>query len=183
MNRPVRTTIVFALLSGLLVVPAAWLLQRLIIWPIAFKLVLWADLAVYAVMLARWSRTSPGELVFPLALLCGVAIWPQTNTGFYLLALGMLSWIRSGICYRGTPVRAAMAEAVGIVGGCALVTALGGGSSAAWALNICLFFLVQSLYFFIVPNESAAYVEPSDGDPFERARQGAVKVLQDDRPM
>ncbi len=177
MTRPVRTTIVFGLLGGLLLVPATWLFPRILSWPLVFKLALWGELAVYGLLLARWSRTSPTRLFFPLTLLLGVAVWPHTQVGFFLLALGMLSWIRSGICFRRTPVRAAVAEVIVITGACALITLLGGRTPAGWAMNIGLFFLVQSLYFFILPENHPVHEVESSPDPFERARQGAARVL------
>ena len=57
MSKPVRTTIVFALASGILMVPVVEVLSTCWSWPAAFKLALWIDLAVYAILLSRWSRT------------------------------------------------------------------------------------------------------------------------------
>lgn len=56
MSRPTRTTIIYALVGGFLVVPVALLLNPFLIWPMAFKLVLWIDLSVYTVLLVRWRR-------------------------------------------------------------------------------------------------------------------------------
>ena len=72
----------------------------------AFKLVLWADLAGYAVLMARWSGKALTAIMFPLALLLGTAVWPGIYTAFFFLGLGMLSWLRSGICFSKTPIRA-----------------------------------------------------------------------------
>ena len=177
MTRPIRTTIVYALLSGFLVVPAASLLSIYLYWPTAFKLTLWADLAIYGVMMARWSRTRLLSVLFPLALLLGVALWPQTYSGFFILALGVFSWMRSGICFQGVPARALVAEVVTVVGGASLLLLFGSLSSAAWALNICLFLLVQSLYFFIVPWNRYIPDSQVPADSFERAMEEAQKVL------
>ena len=78
MSTPARTTIVYALAGGFLVVPAALLLSAYLHWTTAFKLVLWTDLAIYAVLLARWSRAPMSGVLFPLILLFGAALWPKT---------------------------------------------------------------------------------------------------------
>jgi hypothetical protein len=169
MNKPVRTTIVFALASGIFVVPAVELLSVVWSWPMAFKLMLWADLAVYAVLLSRWSRTPPWQLLFPLAVLLGTALWPHAYSGFFILAVGVFSWIRSGICFDGRPLRSLLAEGATIAGAVLLLMFFGGHTPIAWAVSICLFYLVQSLFFFFVPVTGDSGTQGSDNDPFEQA--------------
>lgn len=177
MNNPIRTTVVYALASGFMVVPLALLLSTYLSWSTAFKVTLWADLALYGVLMARWSGTRLAPVLFPLAILLGAALWPRTYSGFFILALGVFSWMRSGICFQGAPIRTLMAEVITMVGGVAMLMFFGAHTSAGWALNICLFFLVQSLYFFIVPlGRKASYVHGSD-DPFEQAVEEASKIL------
>lgn len=178
MNRPTRTTIVYALAGGFLIAPTIMLLSAYVHWPLAVKLSLWADLALYAVLLARWSGTRPLAVIFPLALLLGTALWPRTYTGFFFLAVGVLCWIRSGICFQGAPMRALVAEVITILGGSGLVMLFGGQTTLSWAVAICLFTLVQALYFFIVPlKRRATERDKADGDPFDRAMEEARKVL------
>ena len=178
MNKPIRATIVIALASGFTIVPVAMLMSPYLHWALAFKLVLWANLAIYAVLLARWSRTRLLPVVFPLAILLGTALWPRSYTGFFFLAVGVLSWIRSGICYQGTPLRTLAAEVITVAGGAALVMLFGGQTSLSWAIAIALFILVQALYFFIVPSKrKEGGTKPSE-DPFDRAAQEALKVLE-----
>ena len=179
MNNPARTTIVYALAGGFLVVPAAMLLSPYLHWATALKLSLWADLAIYAVLLARWGRMPLPGVIFPLALLLGAAMWPRTYTGFFFLAAGVLCWIRSGICFQGAPLRTLAAEAITVLGGSSLVMLFGGHTSLSWAIAVCLFSLVQALYFFIVPIHRTT-VEKScrDEDPFDRALEEARKVLE-----
>jgi hypothetical protein len=178
MNTPTRTTIVCALAGGFLIVPATLLLSPYLHWATAFKLSLWADLAIYAVLLARWSRTPLLAVIFPLALLLGTAVWPRTYAGFFFLAVGVLCWIRSGICFQGAPMRTLAAEVITVLVGCALVMLFGGQTPLSWAIAICLFSLVQALYFFIVPlGRTAAEKSRVAGDPFDRAVEEARKVL------
>ena len=173
MNKPIRTTVVFALVSGFLALPLTELLGRFGSYPAAFKWVLWVDLAIYALLLARWSRTRLLSILFPLALLLGVAFWPDTWVGFHALALGVLCWVRSGICFSDTPLRALTAELVTVVGGIALVGTLGSNSTAAWPLGLCLFILMQALYFYIIPTDSDRKIKNASRDPFEQARHEA----------
>lgn len=178
MNRPVRTTIVLAIVCGALALPVSGFLGRYGgSYPVAFKCVLWMDLAVYVVFLARWSRTPTASILFPVILLLGAAIWPGAWLGFHALALGVLCWVRSGICYRGAPLRALIAETLTVAGGITLVGILGTGSAAAWPLGICLFILVQSLYFYIIPAGATPAPAGDSPDPFEQARHEAEKVL------
>jgi hypothetical protein len=177
MKNPVRTTIVYAVLSGLMVVPVAKVLSIYLYWPTAFKLMLWADLALYGVLMARWSGVRLLPLLFPLAILLGSALWPRTYSSFFILALGVFAWIRSGLCFQGAPLRALSAEVFTLGGAAGLLLVFGGHSSMAWALTICLFFLIQSIYYFIVPTRRSISKTRSRKDPFEQAVEEAKKVL------
>jgi hypothetical protein len=177
MKRPVRTTLVYGLISALAVTPSAWLLAGPIGWQMAFKLSLWLDLVIYAILLARWSGKGLMAVAFPMALSLGTVLWPGVYAGFFFLALGVFSWIRSGICFSGTPVRAAAAEILTVAGGAGLVTLLNPGSSITWSVSIWLFFLVQALYFFIVRVNHSPGAVPVAEDPFERACREAKRVL------
>jgi hypothetical protein len=177
MKNPVRTTIVYAVLSGLLVVPAAMVLSIYLDWPTAFKLMLWADLALYGVLMARWSGVRLLPLLFPLAILLGSALWPRAYSSFFILALGVFAWMRSGLCFQGAPLRALSAEVLTLGGAAGLLLFLAGHSSVAWALTISLFFLIQSIYFFIVPTRRSISRTRSEKDPFEQAVEEAKKVL------
>ncbi len=178
MKKPLRATVVFALASGAVVVPLTLLLTTYLHWATAFKITLWADLALYSVLLARWSGVRLSQLLFPLLILLGTALWPGTYHGFLILALGVFSWIRSGICFQGTPARALIAEVVTVLGCIALLLFFGVYTSAGWALNICLFFLVQSLYFFLVPLRRNPLDERESEDPFEKAVAEATKIIE-----
>ncbi len=178
MNKPVRTTIVFGLASGLLLLPAAWLMTTQLGWPLAFKLSLWADAALYALLLARWTKTRLLSILFPLLLLLGAALWPHAYAGFFLLGLGILSWIRSGICFMGPPLRRLTAEVITVVGGAGIVAMCGPGSHFTWALAVWLFFLVQALYFFIVPSIAKQGTAVQPQDPFLAAMREAEKTLE-----
>ena len=169
MNRPLRTTLFFGLISGLATLPAIGVAAGILGWPVALKCLLWADLALYAMLLARWGNRRFVPVAFPLLLLLGAALWPKTHAGFYLLALGVFSWIRSGICFSGSPMRLLTAEMVTMVGGAALVAAWSPVSAPSWALCVWLFFIVQSLYFLMVP-------VPDHGPAAKAATNGFEKL-------
>jgi hypothetical protein len=177
MNRPIRTTVVYALISGFVVVPAALLMSQYLAWSMALKLALWTDIALYGVLLARWSDTRLLQLFFPLAVLLGAALWQHVYSGFFILALGVFSWLRSGICFQGTPIRSMMAEVVTMVAGAVLLIFFNGHTPMIMALNICLFFLVQSLYYFWVPVRRSEQDMTENPDAFEQAVENAKKIL------
>ena len=181
MNRCIRTTLVYGAISGFFVMPAATWLATVTGGAVAFRLTLWVDLLLYAVMLARWAGVGPANLLLPMLLLLGAALWPTLHGGFFFLALGILGWVRSGICFRGVPLRAAAAETVCTAGGAALVAAFAPATAVTWAIGIWLFFLMQSLYFFIVPAAAHSAVDPSadGGDPFETACREVRRVLDE----
>ncbi|MDA8140343.1 MAG: hypothetical protein M0036_16975 [Desulfobacteraceae bacterium] len=177
MNRPVRTTIVFGLVSAVLIFPVVEVFTNRWGWSLSFKVTLWADLAVYAALLARWSGRSPSAIVFPLLILLGTALWPWSYAGFFLLGLGTLSWIRSGICFKAPPLRLIFAETVTMAGGAGLVAAMGPSAPLSWSLALWLFFLVQTLYFFIMPGLAEKSNTGACGDAFEAASREAEKIL------
>jgi len=178
MKSPIRTTLVYGLICALLAMPATGSLAGIVGGAIAFKLVLWTILSGYSLLLARWSGKHPAVLLFPLILLLGTAVWPAIDTVFFFLGLGMLCWLRSGICFSGFPLRAMIAETVAAGGGAALVALLGPGNAITWAISIWLFFLVQALYFFIVPHRGSTTADRQNVDPFDQARREAQRILE-----
>ena len=71
-----------------------------------------------------------------------------------------------------------LGEDLALAGGLAWVALWNPRSSLAWALAIWLFFLVQALYFFIVPLHSEADEFPPPVDPFDQARNAAQRLLE-----
>ena len=179
MNRPVRTTLVYGLICALAVVPAAGLLAAYTGWSLAFKLMLWTALCGYAVLLARWSAKGLGGLILPLVLLLGTALWPGVEAVFFFLALGVLCWMRSGVCFSRFPIRAVAAETITAAGGAGLIVMLNPGSAIAWSVSIWLFFLIQALYFFIVPAVGKASASQCSEDSFEQASREARRILEE----
>jgi hypothetical protein len=178
MKKPVRTTVFFGLMSAVLVLPASWLLMGPLGWPTAIKLVLWADLALYGILLAMWSGKKAPSILFPLVLLFGAALWPGNHAGFFLMGLGILGWIRSGVCFTSSPIRGVLAEIVTLVGSAVLIALWGPDSTLTWAMAVWLFFLFQSLYFYMVPTAGARERRKHPVDSFESARQKLEGLLR-----
>jgi hypothetical protein len=128
-------------------------------------------------LLARWSRKPKVALVSPLTLLLGSALWTGIFGTFLFMALGGLSWIRSGICFNHTPFRTLVAETITIFGGAGLVAALNPDTAVTWSLSIWLFFLIQSLYFFLVPSPAALRKKNPSDDPFDHACRNVRRIL------
>ena len=127
----------------------------------------------------------PEDINIPLLLVTGVALWPNSSTGFILAALAVLSWIRSGICFKHVPLRAFIAEVLTITGGAGYYILWRPDSPVTLALALWLFFLVQTLYFFIVPivplpriRETANAAGGGSVDAFEQASQNMKRVLR-----
>lgn len=178
MKSPIRTTLVYGLICALIAIPATGGLAGIVGGSIAFRLVLWTILSGYSLLLARWSGKHRAGLLFPLILLLGTAVWPGIDSVFFFLGLGVLCWLRSGICFSGFPLRAMIAETITAAGGAALVALLGPGSAVTWAISIWLFFLVQALYFFIVPHRGSTTADRQKADSFDQARREAQRVLE-----
>ena len=179
MNRPIRTTLVYGLICALAIVPAAGLLAAYTGWSLAFKLMLWSALCGYAVLLTRWGRKGLVGLILPLALLLGIALWPGLEAAFFLLALGVLCWLRSGVCFSRFPIRAVAAETITAAGGAGLIVLLNPASAVAWSVSIWLFFLMQALYFFIVPVAGETPAASHSEDPFEQASRAVRRILEE----
>jgi hypothetical protein len=177
MNRPIRTTVVFGLLSALLIFPVVGLLPDRWGGELGFKLALWLDLALYSVLLVRWSNSRLLPALFPLGILLAAALWPWSRSGFFLLGLGVLSWVRSGICFKAPLLRLLTAETIAMAGGAGLVALLAPGSALTWALALWLFFLVQTFYFYIMPGLAEGPAQGQPRDPFEAALREAEKML------
>jgi len=89
----------------------------------------------------------------------------------------MLSWIRSGICFKEKPFLKRFGAEIGL--GLATGLLVSGAMPAvnmASALGIWLFFLIQALYFVIFDYRGDPQAE-IEVDPFETAKMAARKIL------
>lgn len=175
-RRPMLSTILYGLMCGVTFVPVSMVLSYVIYWPEAFRLAIWSYLALYGLLLARWAKANPISIVFPLLILFLLVFWGNSNSAFLLLGLGILSWIRSGICFQRPLAKMLGVELFICIGGGALVAYFAPHSTLTWAMGIWMFFLVQSLYFVLM-GETGGEEETLTLDPFEEAKRQAERIL------
>ncbi len=176
--KPVRTTIIFGLLSACCVLPVTYLLSPYLGWLTTHKILLSISLGLYTLLLCRWSNTESIAILFPLLLMMGVAAIPSLQISFVLAALCIFSWIRSGICFKNTPLRALAGEVITVTGGVGFLFFWWSHSTLVFPLVIWFFFLVQSLYFYIVPQESIDCRSQQTADPFEQASRDMERLFK-----
>ena len=174
--RSVQTTVGFGVICGLLLIPLTVGLSYVISWPNARCITFWAYLAAYGLILTAWSQKDSISIVFPLLLALVAALWTNSISGFLLIALGVLSWIRSGVCFPQNITKRIFAEIALCSGGGVLVAILTPSTMITWALGVWLFFLIQALYFVIF---EINHIEPEgiQRDQFDQARKQAEKIL------
>jgi len=175
-TRPIRSTIIWALIGGLAYLPLNSTLNVLT-RPIGFHLSLWVLLVGYAVMLSRWVSRPLKSICLPLLLLLVSAFLINSVTAFLFIALVILGWIRSGICFKGKPpLKRLLAElGLGLIAGLLVSGAVPGATLLA-ALGVWLFLLIQALYFVLFEYQTRCR-SSIDVDPFERAKISAEKIL------
>jgi hypothetical protein len=175
--KPIRSTIIWGLIGGLLYIPLCVALSRFMLWPVSFQVSLWVLLAGYGVLLSRWAPESLRSISLPLLLLFLAAFFIRSTSAFLFISLVMLSWIRSGICFKEKPFLKRFGAEIGL--GLATGLLVSGAVPAATimgALGIWLLFLIQALYFvlFDYRSDPKARIEV---DPFEKAKMAAQKIL------
>ena len=175
-RRPMFTTIIYGLLAGTSFIPLVVTMNNLVHWTVAFRMAIWLVLAGYLVILNRWGRVNLISILFPLLLLLLLVFWGDTNRAFLFLALGVFSWVRSGVYFQGSLLKTLVAEAALCFGGGALVASFAPYSTITWALAVWMFFLVQSIYFVIFAG-SGAEKEEVELDPFHQARRRAERIV------
>jgi hypothetical protein len=140
-------------------------------------MIIWVYLAGYSVMMIRWPRKNLTSAFFPLAILFILQFAVRSQDGFMILALVILGWVRSGICFPGSLFKMLAAESLICGGGGFLAACFQPHSLGTWALAIWLFFLIQSVYFPIFAPGFSGGETGTEPDPFEGARKAAEKIL------
>ena len=174
---PIRSTIVWGLIGGLVYIPLCATLSLMVFWPLGIQLSFGILLAGYAVLLSRWASRPLKSIGLPLLLLLLSAFLIESATAFLFTAFVILSWVRSGICFKRKPLVKRLAAEMGLgVGSGLLVSGAVPGVTLVWALGVWLFFLIQALYFILLEyqNDPQTKIEV---DPFEKAKMAAEKIL------
>ena len=176
-HRPIRTSLLWGLLCGLLFFPLNFVLSSLISWSSAICLTFWLFLAGYAFVLSKWSKRKFLSSAFPLMFLCLSIFLVKSITAFFLLSLIVTSWIRSGIYFQGSVgIKLSMEILLCAIGGI-LITIYTPSATFSGGLVIWMFFLVQTLYFIIFDTSVTIPKETFTKDPFEHASKCAEDIL------
>jgi hypothetical protein len=175
--KPVRSTIVWGLISGLSIFVLSQPANIMLPWPLGCQLLLWVLLAGYATLLTRWSSRPLTAVALPLIILFFAAILIQSPPGILIASMGILCWIRSGICFnRPIILKRYLVEIVlGLGASLPLYVAVSAVPLTA-ALGMWLFFLIQALFYVVVDYQGirAGSVEV---DPFDSAKMAAEQIL------
>ena len=178
-HHPIRTTIFFGLICGLAFIPVNLALTYVLPGSNVNYLILWMYAAGFSLLLSRWSKNSILSIAFPLLLLLVTSFLVDSIAAYYFLTLFIISWIRSGICFRNPSALNLVMELLLCASGGILMVLFTPGSDFAWVPGIWMFFLIQSLYFVIFENETIKPDDPYEIDPFERASRQAETILSD----
>jgi len=172
-------TIAYGLACGLSFVPLSLTLNTFFVWSSAVCLSLWLFLAGYAILLSHWHQKELISSVFPLLLLVPTIFLSNSMALFFILALMVISWIRSGICFQKPGALGLAVELLLCFIGAVLVQVFTPGSVFAWAVGVWMFFLVQALYFVFFEQTDNRREEPARMDAFEWASRQADRILTD----
>ncbi|MDY7037725.1 MAG: hypothetical protein SV375_16375 [Thermodesulfobacteriota bacterium] len=177
LQRPIRTTIFFGLICGLSFIPLAMILNYFLSWSSSICLTLWLYIAGYSMLLTRWSKKGTASIVFPLMLLFLTVFLVDSISAFFLLALIVMSWIRSGICFKKRAGIGLLIELLICFFGGVLMVLFTPYSAFSWALGFWMFFLVQALYFVFIDVTAVKTGYRGETDTFERAQKCAEDIL------
>ena len=180
-HKPVRTTIFFGLICALAFIPLNMALRYVFFRPETLFIIVWIYLGAYSLLLARWSKTRLRLLAFPLLLLLAAACMIHSLTIFIFISLGVLSWIRSRICFPKSFFRLLFAEPLFCMAGGLLSCLFTPASIPAWAMGIWMFFLIQALYFVFFEDAVQRGEDNIMADPFESAMAAAKTILSPDQ--
>jgi hypothetical protein len=136
-------------------------------------------LIVYAAWLAPSRRAAFRNSAVALAGATLIfVIAGSLETRWLGLAL-LLALIRSGLGPAMRPARAIVVELGLLGGGLAMAVWLSGAGWFGQALGLWGYALVQSLYFLVPGRRSPRALQSSHGDPFDRARDRLINLLEE----
>jgi hypothetical protein len=176
LKHPIRHTIIYGLICGLSFIPLSLGMNVFAPWSRAIGLTFWLFLAGYALILNRWHKKFQITTLFPVLLMLPVIFLTDSMVLFFILALIVTGWIRSGICYQKPGVKGIAVELLLSISGGLLVLTFTPGSVHAWALGVWMFFLVQALYFVFFEPDVNRHVY-AGMDSFEKASKQAETIL------
>ncbi len=174
---PIRTTIIWGIAAGLAYIPLCYAFSLFVFWPLNIKLSLSVLLAGYGILLSRWARQPLRSILFPLLLLFAAAFCFQSTSTFLLTVMGVLGWIRSGVCFKEKSMAKRLVAEIALgLGAGLLVSGAVPAVNPVWALGVWLFFLIQTLYFVLFGFKKVGE-NGVEADPFEKAKMAAEAIL------
>ena len=178
---PLTATILYGLFGAAAFVPSIMAMGWVLKWPLPYNLTVWSLLAGYSLILGRMGGQGLKPVVAPLAALLAGALIINDRSVVLAIHLAGLIWLRSGLLRPGRALVKIAAEILTACGGAAMVAWFNPATPLALALSVWLFFLIQSLYFFMVEDvQGSSAREPAfKTDPFEQARRRAEAMLSD----
>ena len=81
-SQTIRSTIIYGLVSGLSFIPLSEGLGYVVFWPQALYLTLWMNMAVYSILLTRWSGQHLRSIIFPLVPVLVIIFWVDSISLF-----------------------------------------------------------------------------------------------------
>lgn len=177
LQNPIRTTILYGLICGFTFIPVSFAFNYMFMGSRGIFLTIFLFVAGYTLFLSRWSRKPVLTSAFPLLLLFLAVFLADSPVVFYLLALVVISWIRSAICFRNSFGSRLAVESLICIAAGVVIAVFTPASASAWALAAWMLFLIQSLYFVIFDHGAEGLEDQYDPDPFERASRQAEAIL------
>jgi hypothetical protein len=178
---PIAATVIFGAAAALLVATALSLPLSFMTRLTTLNGAMMLCLATYGVLLARMSARPIRAIAAPVLMLAAVLPVAASLSGFLAPAAAGLAWIRSGICFSGPAGRRIIVEALLSAGGLALCAALRPAGILGWALGLWMFFLLQALYFVVIPALPFRRREPLGPESRQALRSRAQELLREQK--
>lgn len=179
-QRPIPMTILFGFVCSISFVPLSVIMNSMFFFrSVSICMCLWLFSAGYSLLLRQWSGKKLVPILYPLSILFLAANLMTSVAAFFIFALAVISWIRSGICFQDRRwIKLFVEMLLGAAGGL-FIAQFTPASAYGWALGIWMFFLLQSLYFAIFDTEAPMSQVNSglDPDPFERSSRQVEEIL------
>ena len=171
------SSLVFAAVAGLAAVP--YLLVALPAFGLIRTLAIGSIVSVAAYIVVASPSLVRGLRYGALTLVVGVGLYALVPGVVVLFASAiLLGIVRSGLLYRAKIARALTIEGMLFVAAMSVAELLSGSTVLSYGLAVWGFFLVESA-FFLFEGARPRVESGSAEDPFERARQEATRLLEE----
>ncbi len=175
--RKFSSSLVFAAVAGLAAVP--YLLVALPAFGLIRTLAIGSIVSVAAYIVVASPSLVRGLRYGALTLVLGVGLYALAPKVVVVFASAiLLGIVRSGLLYRAKIARALAIEGMLFLVATSVAQLLAGSTVQSYGLAVWGFFLVESA-FFLFEGASSRAGSGSAEDPFERARQEATRLMEE----